>query len=1160
MITLRLCLLTALVMLPLARRAAAQQPPSYARQVKPFLAKYCLECHSSDKTKGGLNLETYKGLREGADSGEIVVPSKPDDSRMILLIEGKDDPKMPPKKAKQPKPDEVAVLRAWIAAGAKDDSADLKVAIPDIKPRVPVAAPIASLAYRPDGQLLAAGRHREVTLLDVASGDVLGKLGGQAGGVTALAFSRDGRHLAVASGMAATAGELRLYSLAPGGLPSASPDLVVPAHKDLILNLAFSPDGKLLATCGYDRLIKLWDVAGGREVRTLRDHSDAVYGLAFSPDGRLLASAAADRAVKVWDVATGGRLYTLGESTDWLYAAAWSPDGRHLAAGGVDKSIRVWEVSASGGRLAESVFAHEGPVVRLAYSADGQTLYSVSEDRTAKAWDTARMTERRVYPRQPEAVLALAVRPDHKQLALGRYDGVVVLLDEATGHVQAEPLPAKPKPPQLQKITPAFAPRGQAVRVVFEGKYLDSVTELAATQPGVTAKLIAEGRTPTTVAADVTFPVNTPAGVYPLSLKSPLGQTAAVPFTVDLFAAVPEQEPNDSPTTGQKIALPVTVLGTLGKAGDVDCFRFEARAGQAVGVQVVTAAAGLKLEPVLQLTDAAGQVLAGGTGGVLGYTCEKAGPYALVLRDQEYRGAAEMHYRLHVGDVPVVTAVFPLGIQRGTEAEVHVEGVHLGSTRSVRVKAPADAAPGTRLPLSIVTPLGAPLGNAGVVVGEFPEVVGPGQAELPVPGTANGRIDRPAATDTWRFPARKGQRLILEVNARRAGSPLDSYLEVLDDKGRLVPRATLRCLAKTYTTFRDHDSAGTGIRLETWSDLAVNDYIYIGHELLRIRELPKNPDDDCQYFSVAGRRVGYLDTTPTYHSLGTPLYKVALHPPGSTFPPNGLPVVTLYYRNDDGGPGYDKDSRLFFDPPADGVYQVRIGDARGQGGPAYAYRLTVRPPRPSFQVSFSPAAPAVWKGGAVPVTVTADRLDGFDGPIEVRLENVSAGFSAPATSIPAGEHTTAFALWADATAVTPVKMPPFKLVARATIHGQEVVREVTGGLPTAVEPGDLVTTAEQSEVTVRPGQQVRLTVQVERRNGFAGRVPVEVRGLPHGVRVLDIGLNGILITEKESSRTIVLYAEPWVQPTTHPFVILARREGKNTEHAARSVLLKVAGK
>ena len=92
---------------------------------------------------------------------------------------------------------------------------------------------------------------------------------------------------------------------------------------------------------------------------------------------------------------------------------------------------------------------------------------------------------------------------------------------------------------------------------------------------------------------------------------------------------------------------------------------------------------------------------------------------------------------------------------------------------------------------------------------------------------------------------------------------------------------------------------------------------------------------------------------------------------------------------------------------------------------------------------------------------------------------------------------------------------------------------------------------------MQPGKSAKLTVQIERRNGFKGRVPLDVRGLPHGVRVLDIGLNGILVTDKDSARTLEIYCEPWVKPTEHPFVVLGRREGKNTEHAARSVLLKV---
>ena len=1065
---------------PLAPGHCSEEP-SYARQILPFFSRYCVECHAARDPDGGLSLDTYKGLMTGGDHGVVLVPGKPDQSRLLRMVEGKVTPRMPPKKARQPQKEEIALLRAWIATGAANDSGKVGILLPSILPRHKLAAPVTALAYSPDGKTLAIGGHREVLLLDPESGGLRGRLSGQHGKVTALAFSPSGQSLAVAGG-AAGAGAVRLYRADKAGWTPARPESVLKGHADVLYALAFSPDGKTLASGGYDRLIKLWDAKSGKLLRDLKDHSDAVYGLAFSPDGTLLASAAADRAVKVWDVATGVRLFTLGESTDWVYAVAWSPDGRHVAAGGVDRSIRVWEVSRAGGRVVSSVFAHEGPITRLVYARDGKTLYSLGEDRRCKAWDTTRMVERKVYDAQPETPLALAVRPDELQLAIGRYDGALVLLDSKTGKVQAQPLPMKPKPP---------APKQPAERF--------------------------------------------------------------------RFPEVPEVEPNDSPRTGQQITLPATVIGKIDRAGEADFFRFEAKAGQPVGVQAVTAALGSKLEPVLKLLDPEGQAVAESQGGVLGHTCTKAGVYALGIRDRNYGGGPAMSYRLHIGAVPVVTAVFPLGVPRGRETEVFLEGVHLGGVKSVRVKPPPDVAVGTRLPLAVTTPLGSPLGNPRVVVGEFPNVlaVEGKTAMLPVEGTANGRIARPGATDTWHFAARKGERLILEVESRRLGTPLDSFIEILDGTGKPVPWVTLRSMSRTYSTFRDHDSAGAGIRIETWSELAVNDYLYAGGELIRIRELPKNPDDDCQFFSAGGRRRGYFGTTPAQISLGTPLYKVTLHPPGTRFAPNGFPRVTLFYRNDDGGAEFGKDSRLTFDPPADGDYQVRIGDARGEGGSQYAYRLTLRRPRPDFTVSFAPAAPAVWQGGAVPVRVTVNRRDDFEGAIALKLENLPPGFSAPATSVPAGENSTSFALFAEASAAAPVKAVPLKVVARAHLDGKEVVREAAGGVPKVVPAGNLVTTTAKDEVAVRPGGQARLEVRIERRNQFAGRVPLDVRGLPHGVRVLDIGLNGILINPNETARTIVIYCEPWVQPTAHPFVVLARQEGKNTEYAARSVLLKV---
>jgi hypothetical protein len=1148
---LRITLVTVLGWLLGVSAAHAQQPPSFARQVKPFLARYCLECHNATKLKGSLSLETYATLVEGGKSGSPLVAGKPDESLLVLLPEGKQKPAMPPKSARQPKPEETAILRAWIASGAKDDSAAVRAAIPDIKPRGQRRVPISALVYDPRGgpELLVGGKG-ELLHVDSAKGEVSSANAVVKGQVTALAISPiKGPIVAVATGGPGETAYLQWGK-----------DPTVPAHADVIHAVVFSPDGKMLASCSYDRVVKLWDVASHKEIRALKDHSDAVHGIAFSPDGKLLASAAADRAVKVWDVQSGVRLYSLSEATDWLYAVAWSPDGKHLAAAGVDKSIRIWEVSAAGGKLVQSVFAHEAPVLRLIYSADGKTLYSLSEDRGIKSWDTATMTEKRVYAKQPEATLALALRPDGKQLAVGRYDGALVLVDEATGKVQSEPLPVKPKPPKLTRIEPAAAKRGQKIVITLTGEQLAQGTDFVSTIPEATARVLPEGKSATSLSAEIALPPLTPAGVYQVFVKNAIGQSNQMPITIDLFDLKQETEPNDSAKIGQKVTLPVSVAGKIDRAGDVDFYRFEARAGQGIGVQALTAGTGSKLDPVLVLVDESGRTVAESGNGLLGHTCLKAGVFALGIRDKEYRGGNGFHYRLHIGDVPVVKSVFPLGVPRGVETVVHVEGVHLGAGQTVKVKPAADAAPGTRIPVAVTSPLGAPLGSPSVVVGEFGEsVAGPNEPNrITIPGTANGRIMQAGFTETWRFSAKKGQRLYVEINARRLGSPLDSFIEILDARGQLLPRATLRSVAQTYSVFRDHDSAGPGIRIEQWTDLAMKDYLLVGDELLRIRELPKNPDDDCQFYSLSGQRLGFLDTTPVHHSMGTPMYKVQIHPPGTTFPANGFPVTTLYYRNDDGGPGFGKDSRIVFDAPADGDYAVRIGDSRGQGGPDHGYRLTIRPPRASFNVSFNPTAPSVWKGGAVPVNVSVERIDGFGGTIDLKLENLPPGFSAPASNIGSDDNSTTFALFADPTASSPTNVPPLKLVASAMIDSQRVTREVTGGLPKVVDPGDIVTSTEQSEVLVQPGKQVVLTVKVERRNGFAGRIPLEVRGLPYGVRVLDIGLNGILITEKETTRQCVIYAEPWVEPLAHPIVVLAKREGKNTDHAAKSVLLRIS--
>jgi hypothetical protein len=1027
----------------------------------------------------------------------------------------------------------------------------LLLALATCSPALAAPPPVSALAYRPDGKLLAAGTRGVVYLIDPVTGDAVANLPDQIGRVTAVAFARSGT-LAVASGEPSRSGVIRLYDTERKLLAEFV------AHKDAIYALAFSPDGRTLATAGYDKLIKLWSIPPSAKPEprlTLTDHSDAVYALDFHPSGKLLASGSADRAVKVWDVKTGKRLYTLGDPTDWVYAVAWCPDGKTLAAGGADKSIRVWEADESGGRLVRSAFAHTRTIARLAFTGDGRTLVSAGEDRVVKLWDPEKLTEKKVIPAQPDDILALAVRSDGKQFAVGRFDGVLQFLDPATGKPTATPIPVKPKPPTIASITPDSAPRGQVVRVRLEGNRLDAVTGARSTPAGVNVSVVVRSRSH--LEADVSIPADLPPGAVQLVLTSEGGDSNSVRLWADRFPAVGEQGPTDSASGAMPVKLPATVVGTLDRAGDADFFRFNATAGQQVGVQVTTAADRGKFDPVIVLTDATGQVLTEGANGLLGYTCPTAGGYCVGIRDRDYRGGAALTYRLHVGPVPVVTSVFPLGVARGRETSVRVSGVNL-EERRIKVAPPADAAIGTKLTLPIQRAGGDPAGRAEVTVGEFPAVaVRSGRAELPaVPATADGILRTDGEAHLVRFPARKGQQLVVEVHAARLGSPVDSFIEVLDAAGKPVPRAVLRCTAKTFVTFRDHDSSKPGIRLEYWNELAMDDLLYVGGDLMKIKALPRNPDDDCQFYQVDGKRVGFLDTTPTYHAQGTPMYRVEVHPPGSTFPPNGMPLFQLAYRNDDGGPAPGNDSSLTFDPPADGEYQVRITDANRAAGPTYAYRLTVRPPRPDFTIRFTPTAPKVWKGGAVPVTITATRIDGFDGPIDVKFDGLPAPFHAPATRIEAGQLTAAVALSAGNGPV-PDKIPPLKLEARAAIDGKEVVREAVGSPPAVVEPGDLVTTTNLAELVIQPGTEAKLRVKIERRNGHKGRVPLDVRGLPHGVRVLHVGLNGILILPNQTEREVVIYAEPWVKPMETPFVVLSRSERKGTEHAAPSVTLKV---
>jgi tetratricopeptide (TPR) repeat protein len=169
--------------------------------------------------------------------------------------------------------------------------------------------------------------------------------------------------------------------------------------------------------------VKLWDVATGAEQKTLQDHIDAVFAVAFSPDGKRLASASQDRTVKVWDVATGQRLYTLSDASDGLTCLAYSPAGDQIAAAGYGKTIYIWRLGENDGRLVQSLIADEDSILALQWAPDGKTIITSSADGSIRFRDAASLNPVRVIDHQPDWVETLGISPDGKLLAAGRYDG-----------------------------------------------------------------------------------------------------------------------------------------------------------------------------------------------------------------------------------------------------------------------------------------------------------------------------------------------------------------------------------------------------------------------------------------------------------------------------------------------------------------------------------------------------------------------------------------------------------------------------------------------------------------------------------------------------------------------------------------------------------------
>jgi WD40 repeat protein len=244
------------------------------------------------------------------------------------------------------------------------------------------------------------------------------------GFVQGIAFSPDGKQLATGT----SKGEIRIWRVA-----DFQEVFVLRGHTNWVWQIAFSANGQLLVSASADCTVKLWQIGPetGHCLRTFQGHTDEVYSAAISSDGQIVASGSRDHTIKLWQTGTGDCLQTLQEHTNVICAVAFSPNGQLLASCGYDKVIRLWQIST--GRCIRTLEGHREELSTLAFSPDGQLLASAGYEFAIKLWQVNTGECLKTLEGHTARISCVQFSPDGELLVSGSHSPNIKLWRVSTG-------------------------------------------------------------------------------------------------------------------------------------------------------------------------------------------------------------------------------------------------------------------------------------------------------------------------------------------------------------------------------------------------------------------------------------------------------------------------------------------------------------------------------------------------------------------------------------------------------------------------------------------------------------------------------------------------------------------------------------------------------